>query len=379
MKTKILQEKLQLAVTQVEKITGKDVTLPILGNILLKAEKNSLIAVATNLETGISWKLSSKTEEDGSVVLPAQTFSGLIRSFPGGSVVIETQGNSITIINDRRKSNLNGLSADDFPSLPVNTEGEQLMIRADVLCQALLQVVNFTSSSSVKPEITGVYLSFTKNEIKIVATDSFRLGEKTLVGQKQQTLSKDKSIILPLRAVKEIISIFGDKQKNINIFFTNNQITIDLSPDDDINQPHIQFISRLVEGEFPDYQAIIPVSFAASIVFSKKELLNHLKSASLFAGKNNEIGVKINEKEAVMAISSKSSDLGAYDSEMKLDGAAGKNISITFNCRFLEDGLNSIKNDKCVFEFSNEDGPGVLKPADVPSFIYILMPIKKNY
>jgi DNA polymerase sliding clamp subunit (PCNA homolog) len=89
MKTKILQEKLQLAVTQVEKITGKDVTLPILGNILLKAEKNSLIAVATNLETGISWKLSSKTEEDGSVVLPAQTFSGMIRSFPGGSVVIE--------------------------------------------------------------------------------------------------------------------------------------------------------------------------------------------------------------------------------------------------------------------------------------------------
>jgi DNA polymerase III subunit beta len=377
MKTKTLQEKLQLSLSQVEKITGKDVTLPILNNILLKADKNSLTAIATNLETGISWKLLSKTEEEGSIVLPAQTFSSLIRSLPGGSVVIETQGNSVTVINDRRKSNLNGLSADEFPALPVNIEGEFIMIRADILCQALSQVVNFTSVSSVKPEIAGVYMVFTKDGVKIVATDSFRLGEKKITGQKNQTLINDHSIILPLRAAKEIISIFGDKQKNISIFFTNNQITIDLPQSDDADQPHIQFISRLIEGEFPDYQAIIPASYAANVVFSKKELLNHLKSAGLFAGKNNEINMKLDEKNAIMEISSKSADLGGYDSEMKPENVSGKNISITFNCRFLEDGLNSIKSDKCIFEFSSDDGPVVLKPSEDQSFIYILMPIKK--
>lgn len=377
MKTKTLQEKLQSALSQVEKLTGKDVTLPILSNILLKAEKNSLTAIATNLETGISWKLLSKTEEEGSIVLPAQTFSNLIGSFPGGSVMIETQGLSITVINDRRKSNLNGLAADEFPLLPVSTEGELLTIRADALCQALAQVVNFTSSSSIKPEITGVYVVFTKDGVKVVATDSFRLGEKIVSGLKQQTLSNDRAIIIPLRAAKEIISIFGDKQKNINIYFTNNQITIDLSQEDDADQPHIQFVSRLIEGEFPDYQAIIPCSYAANITFSKKELLNHLKSAGLFAGKNNEVNIKVDEKNGVMAISSQSADLGGYDSEMKLENVSGKNVSITFNCRFLAEGLNSIKNDKCIFEFSSDDGPGVLKPADDQSFIYILMPIKK--
>jgi DNA polymerase-3 subunit beta len=377
MKTKILQEKLQLAINQVEKITGKDATLPILGNILLKAENNSLTALATNLETGILWKILSKTEENGDVAIPAQTFSSLVGSLPGGVVNIETQGNSISITSERRRSNLNGLPADEFPIIPINTEGEYLTIRADLLCQALSQVVNFTGTSSIKPEITGVYAMFLKDCIKIVATDSFRLGEKTISITKHNTLSKDYSIIIPLRAVREIISIFGDKQKNINIYFINNQITIDFLVDDDIDQPRIQFISRLIEGEFPDYQAIIPAAYTANIVFSKKELLNHLKSAGLFSGKNNEVGVKISGKDLLMEISSQSADLGKYESELKLESASGKDVSIVFNCRFLIEGLNAIKNDKCIFEFSADDGPGVLKPADDQSFIYILMPIKK--
>jgi len=377
MKIKILQEKLQQAITQVEKITSKDTTLPILSNILLKAEKNSLTAITTNLETGISWKIPSKTEENGDIAVPAQMFSSLIGLLPGGVVDIETQGNLISIVSDRRKSNLNGLAADEFPILPVNTEGEFLTIRADLLCQALAQVVSFTSTSPIKPEITGVYLAFLKDCIKIVATDSFRLGEKTVPVQKRGTLSRDISVIIPLRAAREMISIFADKQKNVNIYFTNNQITVDLSVEDDIDQPRIQFISRLIEGEFPDYQAIIPVSYAANIAFSKKELLNHLKPAGLFAGKNNEINIKISNKSQIMTISSQSADLGGYESELKLETATGKDISIVFNGRFLTDGLNAIKNDACVFEFSGDDGPGVLKPADEQTLIYILMPIKK--
>jgi DNA polymerase III subunit beta len=377
MKTKILQEKLYQAVSKVEKITGKDVTLPILSNILLRAEKNSLTAIATNLETGISWKLLSKTEDEGSIALPAQTFSGLVGSFPGGSVSIESDNGSVTVLGDRRKSTLKGLNAEEFPALPINTSGEYLNIRADVFCQALSQVVNFTSSSSIKPEITGVYVFFGNNEIKIVATDSFRLGEKTIKMPKSKALTKDYAIILPARAVKEIISIFGDKQSNINIFLTTNQVTIDIDPGDDATQPQIQFVSRLIEGDFPDYRAIIPTSSAASMSFSKKEILNHLKSAGLFAGKGNEIVVRLSQKDAILTISSQSAELGEYESELKLGDATGGDITVTFNYRFLVDGLSSIKDDKCVFEFSSDDGPGVLKPADDPDFICILMPIKK--
>jgi DNA polymerase-3 subunit beta len=229
----------------------------------------------------------------------------------------------------------------------------------------------------VKPEITGVYVLFKEGEIKIVATDSFRLGEKTVRIAKGKALSKNYSIILPARAVKEIISIFGDKQSNINIFLNINQVVIDIDSGEDVAQPRIQFVSRLIEGEFPDYQAIIPASYAASMSFSKKELLNHLKSAGLFAGKGNEIVVRLSQKDMVLTISSQSSELGEYESELKLNSATGEDVTITFNYRFLVDGLNSIKDDKCVFEFSSDEGPGVLKPADDPDFIYILMPIKK--
>jgi len=377
MKTKILQEKLQLALSQVEKITGKDVTLPILNNVLLRAEKNSLTAIATNLETGISWKLLSKTEEDGDVVLPAQTLSNLIGSFPGGSVGIESRNNSVVIVNDRRKSSLNSLNSDEFPALPINTDGDYFTIKSDLFCQALAQIVNFVSASSIKPEITGVYASFFKEGIKVVATDSFRLGEKTIIGIKLPENLVGKSIIIPLRAVREMMSIFNDKKKNINVFIVNNQINIDFSVPEDADQPQIQFMSRLIEGDFPDYQAIIPVSYVESVVFSKKELLNQLKSASLFSGKNNEVNIKIEQKESLMLISSLSADLGGYESEMKMESASGKDVSITFNCRFLVEGLNSIKDDGCVFEFSSDDGPGVLKSANDSSFIYILMPIKK--
>ncbi len=365
------------ALVQVEKIAGKDATLPALNNILLKAEKNFLSTIATNLETGVSWKLLSKTEEEGSVAIPAQTFSGLVGSFPGGSINIENRGTLITVTGERRKSNLKGLAAEEFPVLPVNTEGEHLAVGADSFCQALSQVANFAGASSVKPEITGVYVVFDRGEIKIVATDSFRLGEKTIPAPKQQGLSGRRAVILPLRAVREIVSIFGNLQKNISIFFTNNQVTVESADAGDADQPQIQFVSRLIEGEFPDYQAIIPRSCAANIVFSKKELLTHLKSAGLFAGRGSEVSVKIKTKDSLVVISSQSADLGEYESEMKLESASGEDVLITFNCRFLSEGLNAIKNDKCVFEFSNDAGPGVLKPAGDPGFIYILMPIKK--
>ncbi len=377
MKIKILQEKLKEAVSCVEKITGKDTTLPILGNILLKAQKNSLYVVATNLETGISWNLLAKTEEEGSIVLPAQTFLGLINSLPGSMVAIESQKNSISIVDGKIKSNLNGLSDDEFPILPIDDNGDCFTVRADLLCQALSCVVNFTGSSSVKPEITGVYAVFEQNCVKVVATDSFRLGEKILSVSKQSKLSKNHSIIIPTKAVKEIISIFGDKQKNINIYFTNNQIMVDLSDDGDLEPPRIQFVSRLIDGDFPDYQAIIPTSYAASVGFSKKEILDYLKPAGLFAGKNSEVVFNVLINDKTIKISSQSPDLGGYESELKLGSATGKNVSIVFNCRFLIDGLNVIKGDMCVFEFSGDDGPGVLKSTESQDFVYIIMPIKK--
>jgi DNA polymerase-3 subunit beta len=250
-------------------------------------------------------------------------------------------------------------------------------MRCGVFCEILAQVANFTSVSSIKPEITGVYLVFKKDQIKAVATDGFRLGEKTVNFTKKQELSKDYSLILPQRAVKEIIGIFSGLEKNIKIYFSPNQITIE-AVFDDMDLPQIQYVSRLIEGEFPNYEEIIPKEYKTNTVISRKEFLNNIKSASLFSGKINEVNLRVAVEESIVEIFSQTTDIGECQSEIKLLKVKGADLKISFNHKFLIDGLNSIKSDLCDFDFSGDDSAGVLRPDGDPTFLYILMPIKKN-
>lgn len=377
MKVIVLQEKLKKGLANIERVTGKESTLPILNNILIKAEKNFLDIIATNLETGALWRILSKTEKDGSVVLPAQTFYNFIATLPNKSIEIESNNSLITISSEKSKSVIKGSNPEEFPILPININGESIFMRANVFCEALNQVVNFTSTSSIKPEISGVYLVFKKDSLKVVATDSFRLGEKTINFTKQQNLSKDYSLILPQRAVKEIVSIFSEMPDDIKLYFLPNQITIE-STTEEMDRTKIQYVSRLIDGEFPNYEEIIPKEYKTKISFLRKEFLNQIKSASLFSGKLNEVNLKIETQNNEIKVYSQSAELGEYQSEMKLQKITGDDLTISFNYKFLSDGLSAIKEDDCVFEFSSEDGAGVLRPTNDPNFLYILMPIKKN-
>lgn len=377
MKIKILREKIKKAISCVEKVAGKDATLPILANVMITGEKNSLCVAATNLETSVSWEMLAKTETEGNAVLPAQVFLGLINSLTGSSLTIETDKNIVYVIDGKIKAGLNAAPADDFPAPPAVGEGDCFVVGAVDFCRLLARVANFTASSSIKPEINGVYLVFEGNIIKAVATDSFRLGEGVLSVLKQTSPTKKHSIIMPIRAVREMIAIFGDIQKNINIYVAGNQITAELFDDSDADQPKIRFTSRLIEGDFPDYQAIIPPSYVSAAVFGKKDILDQLKPAGMFAGKNGEIILSILTKENTIKISSQSAELGDYNGVLDLKSLSGKDMNIIFNCRFLIEGVSVIDGDDCVFEFSQDDGPAVLKSAKNNEFMYIIMPIKK--
>jgi DNA polymerase-3 subunit beta len=377
MKIKILQEKLNEGLVNVERTTGKDTTLPILSNVLFRADKNFLNLFATNLETSVAWKILSKNEKEGSVVLPAQAFSGFIASLPNKPIDILLDGQLLTVVCEGVRSVFKGIITDEFPVLPINTDGESLIIRARELCGALSQVVGFTSPSTIKPEIAGVYFSLTKNLIKIVATDSFRLGEKTILLNTKETILKPRALILPQRAVREIVALFGSADGDVKIYFIPNQITIELL-EEGVEQPKIQFVARLIEGEYPDYQAIIPSKFLARAEFSKKEFTNHIKSAGLFSGKTNEIGVRVEQKNTTLRVYSQSPELGEYEGDLKAIKIEGEDTLVAFNCKFLLDGLNAISGDRCVLELSGNDGPGVLKPQNTADFLYIVMPIKKN-
>jgi len=379
MQLTILQEKLKEGLNLTGRICSKLTTLPILGNILFRAEKNFLILSATDLEIGVKWRALTKIEEEGEVVLPSQTTSSLVGLFPNKPIKINSKNLQVSFECDNYQSNFKSLSPDEFPIIPLNIDGEYLKFPSRNFCQGLSQVVGLTSPSTAKPEISGVYFLFQDNLIKIVATDSFRLGEKIIYLEKKEGTVKNQSLILPQKAARELINIFGELGGDLKIYFSPNQVIFE-SQMEEANAPQVQFVSRLVEGEFPNYQEIIPKKSETQISLSGKELLNQVKSASVFSGKTNEIKIEVNSKKGTVEISSQSADVGEYKSQIPAK-IKGGDVHASFNYRFLIDGLLNISPEKekeVVLELTGQEGPAVLKPQGDQSYLYILMPIKKD-
>ncbi len=377
MKLLVLQEKLKEGLKIVSRASFKSLSLPILNNILLRTEKNFLELAATDLEVGIKWWSLAKIEKEGEIIVPTQVFSNFISFLPNKKVKLEVDKLTLNIECENYKTSLKGYSTEEFPIIPQISEAEIVIIDSEIFCQGLNQVVNITSPSTTRPEISGVYLIFKENSIKMVATDSFRLGEKTVILDKNTKLRQEYSLILPQKAVKEIINIFGEKKEELKIYLTPNQILFEKVIPELPSHPEIHLVSRLIEGEYPNYQEIIPEKYKTQIILKKEEFLNQIKTASIFSGKINEVKLKIDPKAQKITVFSQSPDLGEYNSFFSAK-IKGKAMEVAFNHRFLLDGLLNIKSSQITFELSGEDGPGVLKPVGDKSYLYIVMPIKAS-
>ncbi|MFH1036743.1 MAG: DNA polymerase III subunit beta [Patescibacteria group bacterium] len=374
MKLTIIYENLKEGIKTVERLAQKSLTLPILQNILLKTEKNFTCFSATNLEIGIQYWSLSKNEEQGQVVVPARVFSQLVDFLPQKPIDLENKNTDLLITSQNHKSTIKGFNPEEFPIIPEIKEGESVLISSLDFCQALDQVVDISSPSVARPEISGVYFIFQKDLIKIVATDSFRLGEQKLFVK--NSLTQEYSFILPQQTAKEVINIFGQKEGDLKIYFSPNQVLFEF-PMSGMQHPQIQLISRLIEGNYPDYEAIIPEKTTTQVQISKNEFLNQVKSASLFSGNTNEISFKIDPKKEKMEVSGQNQDLGEYQSDINAK-VKGKEVSISFNHRFLSDGILKIKTPEVIFELTDGEGPAILKPTGQNNFLYIAMPIKKS-
>jgi DNA polymerase-3 subunit beta len=212
----------------------------------------------------------------------------------------------------------------------------------------------------------------------MAATDSFRLGEKKFLSETPFG-EKEYSFILPQKTCKEIINIFGEKEGKLKIYFSPNQIMFESSMKE-IPHPQIQLVSRLIEGEYPNYQEIIPKKYQTQIILERNELLNQIKLASLFSGKINEVKIKVDPKNQKLEIFSQNPELGEYQSFLPAQ-IKGEEVEISFNHRFLIDGLlnitpTSLKSLEIIFELNGEDGPAVLKPLNDQTYLYVVMPIK---
>jgi DNA polymerase-3 subunit beta len=287
---------------------------------------------------------------------------------------------SLAIECDDFKTQIKGISSEEFPIVPQISKDD--FIELDVLsfCQGLTQVADIPALSQARPEISGVLFSFLKDTIKIAATDSFRLGEKTFflekIGSSSKSFDKEISFIMPQKTVREVINIFGAKEGKIKIYFSPNQVMFE-NQMAETSHPQVQLISRLIEGEYPAYQEIIPKKSETQITINRNEFLNQIKIAALFGGKINEIKFKVDAKKSGLEISSQNPDLGEHHSFLA-GKVKGEPLEISFNHRFLTDGLLNVKSAEMVFELSKEEGPAILKPVGDQSYLYVVMPIKAS-
>ncbi len=372
MKVQILQEKLKEGLNIVERISSKSLTLPVLNNILISSEKNFLNLAATDLEIGINWWVLAKIEKQGKITIPSRLLSSFVGFLPNKKINLEVKNNNLICECENYKTQIKGLSAEEFPLIPKILETESIILESASFCKNLSQLVDIAVPSTTRPEISGIYFSFQKKLLTIASTDSFRLGEKKI--SLKNSLTQEYSLILPQKTVKEIINIFSEKPGEIKMFFSPNQVMFEY-PMEETKHAQIQVVSRLIEGEYPNYQEIIPKKFTTQLILDRAEFLNQIKTASLFSGKINEVKIKVNPKEKKVLIFSQSPDIGNYQSSIsgKIEGDP---IEISFNHRFLLEGISGIKSSELIFEMNGDSNPGLLKPVGDDTYLYVVMPIK---
>ncbi|MEK7080703.1 MAG: DNA polymerase III subunit beta [Patescibacteria group bacterium] len=374
MKIEVLKENLKTGLNIVERVVGKNLSLPILDNVLMDTEDNFLSLSSTDLETAIKLWILTKIVKKGKVVVPAKFLSSFISLLPDEKIILEEKKQNLHIDCKNFKNQVQGYNPEEFPIIPKFENLEYIEVDNKKLCQGLSQIVDIASPSQTRPEISGIYFFFSKNMIKMVATDSFRLAEKNIT--LENSVKKEYSFILPQKPAREIMNILEEKEGLLKIYFSPNQILFEFPMKETIH-PQIQITSRLIEGEYPPYQEIIPKKFKTRVTLKRDEFLNQIKTASLFSGKINEIKFTINPQNKEIEVFAQNSDIG--ESRSNLPGKIeGEPIEVSFNYKFLIDGLNNIKSSEVIFDLSEKEGACVLRPVGDASYVYVVMPIKST-
>ena len=360
--TKILKDAVSIA----ERNTSKNQTLQILGSLLLESSgQNNLKIKATNLEVAIEITIPAKVENQGSVVLPAKNLNMFISNISDGDLTIQNQNSNVFIKTKTTETILKGLNPEDFPLFPKTGEINLVNFNGGELKNTLSSVVVSSSLSDIKPELSSVYLRFFKNSVKFTATDSFRLSEKIILS-KENYSDKLMSILIPQKSVIEILKIIPEEEK-INIGFNKNFLMLSTSS--------IKFISRLVEGTFPDYDQIIPKNFKTNVLVKNEDFIRSIKVASTLSGKLNDITLKFNPQKKSILFHTLNSDIGEHNSETEAD-VFGEEVRVKYNWKYLLDGVFQIKSEYLSLGLNGDNLPMVIKGKGDNSFLYLAMPMR---
>ena len=248
------KENLKRALSLASRAVGNNTTLPVLNNLLLKVEKGQLKIAATNLEIAIKTWIGVEIEEVGEITVPAKTITEHISNISDEKVRLKTKGNDLLVESEKTNSIVKGLAAEEFPLIPDIKGEKSIETNAKELAGALNQVSFASAFSETQPELSGVMLGIEEKEVKMVATDRYRLAEKTLKLKERGSMKK---IIIPNRVVTEVVRILGDTSGGVELLASENQVLF--------KTQEAEIISRLIEGKYPDYHEIIPKDFSTEV------------------------------------------------------------------------------------------------------------------
>ena len=362
MKLQVTQENLAKALNTVARVASGRSTLPILSNVLLKTVGTRLSIAATNLDIAITCMVGSKISKEGSITVPTRLMQDFVSSLPGGVIDLDLNDNKLNITTDKYQSVINGVAADEFPVMPAIKGGTKWSIPAKTLKEGLQQVVVACSNDEARPVLTGVYFHTNEGKLQIVATDSYRLAEKTLIKTDDNI-----KLLVPGSAMQDLLRILSDSEDEIMVTNDDQQVLFKVGD--------VELVTRLIEGNYPDYKKLIPAKFATTASLKRSDFLNIAKVSSLFARESaGSIKIEVSEAKNQVSIRSVASQLG--ENTASADCKATGDDDITLNSRYLIDGLNALSEDEIIFGFNGKLEPCIIRDPKNQDYTHVIMPLK---
>jgi DNA polymerase-3 subunit beta len=368
-KLSVMQENLARGLSVVSRAVSSRSTLPVLANVLLKTEDAGLKLTATNLEIGITYWVPGKIESDGATTVPARLLTDLVNSLPSGDRVdLDLQpGDTLHLKSGRFETNIKGIDADEFPAIQAAGERPTTRIAQNVLRRALAEVTFAAASDEARPILTGVLARFEGDQLTLAAADNYRIAVRTIP---VLDAVPDTSVVIPARALNELARVLADVDDPVEVVLAGgrNQVLFHLEG--------VDLVSRLIDGQFPNYQQVLPQTHSTRAVLDREELLRAVRPAALIAHESANI-VKLQiggDGEAGITVSANAEvgdHVGAVEATVEGDGT-----TIAFNARYLADVLTNVDVDQFALELNGPLSPGVFKPIGDDHYVHVVMPVR---
>ncbi len=379
MKFKIHRDHFSNGLQQVLNVVGSKASMPILSNVLIEADGETLSLTTTNLDLGICARIKANVEEAGAITLPVKRLATIVKELPNSDVKVDASpNNQVKIASGGSLFKIMGISRDEFPALPEFADDRSFTIEQSNLAGMLKSVSYAQSSDETRYMLNGVYFTFTEPEdsdgsgkLSLVATDGRRLAKIDHDMEVGEGLSG--SLILPAKTVSELTRLL-DKGENLKIAFNDRRVAFQIHTKDEADGfvGDILLVSKVVEGNYPNYQQVIPKETHQRIKVERELFLQSIHRAALVAtDKSNSVKIQISNN--LMELSASSPDFGESHESLAID-YSGPDLQVAFNPAFLMDPLKALSKDEIFFELKDEVSPGVFKTLE--SFLCVIMPVR---